>query len=88
MQYMDGRAPLDVEGENIGCICVRWSGSDEMDHSVCSKELKYHFVKFGAWYGLKLLSSIMGSAHLERSNLAAHPFTTELQWSHNLLFVN
>lgn len=33
-------------------------------------------------------SSTMGGVHLVRSNLAVHPFSRELQWSHLRIYVN
>lgn len=40
-------APLDAVKKHLGCTCVSWSTSDEMDHSICGKELKNRVVKNG-----------------------------------------
>lgn len=83
-----GNKPLDAVERNLSCIYVRSSSSDEMDHSVCRKELKHRVSKVGEYYGLEHLSSTMGRAHLLRSNSAVHAFTTELSWSHHRIHVN
>lgn len=43
----------------------------------------------GEWYGVKKsLSPITWSSELLRSNLAVYPFSKELPWSPNLLYLN
>lgn len=51
MQYMEARAPLATVEKDLGCICVRWVTSDEMDYSDCGKELNIRGVNVGKWYG-------------------------------------
>lgn len=88
VQYMEVTAPLDAVEENHGCICEKWYTSDEMDQIVCSKELKKLVRKVVESYGREVLSSMMGSAYLVRSNPALHPFTTEMPWLHHQFYVN
>lgn len=38
---------LDAMEKNLGCICVRWSSSDEVDNRSCDKELKHRVVMVG-----------------------------------------
>lgn len=32
LQYMECSNPLDDIDERLGCMCLRWSTGDEMDH--------------------------------------------------------
>lgn len=88
VHYMEVTAPLDGREKNLGCICVRWSTFDKMDHSVCGKEHKRDVVTVEEWYGLETLSSVVGSGHLARLNPALLPLTTEWQWSHHRFYMN
>lgn len=74
--------------KNTGGICVLWSTSEEMDHSVSGKETKHRVVNVEEWYGLERLSFELGSEHLVRSNPAVPPITTKFMWSHYRFYVN
>lgn len=45
VQYTMVISPLYAVAKNLGCICVKESSSDEMEHSACGKALKHHVVK-------------------------------------------
>lgn len=44
MQYMQVTVPSVIIREILGCICVRWSTSEEMAHNVCGEELEVGIV--------------------------------------------
>lgn len=67
---------------------MRWSTSDRMDYSVCRKDLEGESVNVGEWYGVKRLTSIMGSVHLVRCNPAVRAFDRRLPWSHHQIYVD
>lgn len=37
VQYMRAKATLDAVKKTLGCICMRWSVSEEKDHSGCGR---------------------------------------------------
>lgn len=88
VHYMELTVPWDAVMKDLGCICVRWSTSDEMYHIVCREELRNSVVKVREWCGPERLSPVVRSVHLVRSNPAIQPFTTELPWSRHLFYVN
>lgn len=53
-------------GRTLGSACVSWPTSDDMDHSLCCKELKHVVVNVWERHGLARLLSTLGSAHLVR----------------------
>lgn len=81
--YMKVKAPLNAVEQNLGCICLMLSTSDDPDNGICDIELKYPVVEVGELYEPESLYSITRSMHLGRSNSAVHPFSTELPWSHH-----
>lgn len=61
---------LNALEKNLGCIYVRWSTTNQTDHSVSAKDLKRRVLKVWEWYGLERLSSTLESGHLVRSHSA------------------
>lgn len=59
-----GTAASDLENENLGCTCRRWSTSNEMNQGLCQEELVAGKLNFWEWYGFDGLSSVMGMVHL------------------------
>lgn len=51
---------LDVVENNVGCICVRRSTSDEVDHNFRDMELEQAALKVGKWCGNEVLPYLMG----------------------------
>lgn len=49
VQYMEVIALLDTVQRNLGCICLNWFISDELDQNDCNGELKYGLLKVGEW---------------------------------------
>lgn len=41
VQYKKITAPLNAMKKNLSCICVTWSTNNEMDNSVCGKEVEH-----------------------------------------------
>lgn len=33
LQYMEVTTPIDTANEKLGCVCLRWSADDGVDHS-------------------------------------------------------
>lgn len=56
------------------CICVSFDTSDEMDNSVCGKELITGSVTVRGWNGVESIPFKIGSMLVVRSNLSVYPF--------------
>lgn len=39
VQYMKVTVPIEALEKNLGCICARWSTSDEVDNRIYGEEL-------------------------------------------------
>lgn len=48
-----GNSTFTCGGEDSREHLCEWSAVEEMDPSVCSKEIKHRFVMAGEWYGLE-----------------------------------
>lgn len=46
-RYIDVIASSNMVEENLGCICLKWATSDEMNYIVCAKELKDGIMNVG-----------------------------------------
>lgn len=86
-QYMEVAAPLNAVGKNVGRICVRWSTSEEVDHSVGSKKLRHGVVNASKWCGFEILLYMIEVAHFVKHNSAVHLPIAELSWFHHRVFV-
>lgn len=67
----------------LGCVCVRWSTSEDMDLSDCGKGLEGDSVNVGEGYGFETKWLVIEGVHLVRSDPALHYFSRELPWSHH-----
>lgn len=63
----------------LGCIGLRWSTSDEMEHSVFAKALQGGSGNFRGIYGVESLSPTIKSFYFIRSNPAVHHFGRDLR---------
>lgn len=62
-QYMEVIAPLEAVEKSVSGICMRWSTSDVMGHSACSKKLNHRVLKVEEWYGPQSSSSMIVSEY-------------------------
>lgn len=53
MQLMEGTNILDMVVEKCSFLCLMRIVSDELNHSVCVKELGHGTVNVGAGYGVE-----------------------------------
>lgn len=65
--------------ENLRFIFIRWSTSDEMDHSARRKELGGVDVGVEDCFEVESISFKMGNVHLEKFNPPAQSFSKELE---------
>lgn len=72
LQYMECTEPLDGIDKELGCVCLRWSTTDEIYHTISEDENREFAV--GEWFGLEPLSAIREVVHVVRKNYSVKPF--------------
>lgn len=78
-----------IAEENLACICLGCSPSEEMYYSVREKERKDRvlYVWGLIWYRGNILS-VLESKTATRFNPVVHTFSRHVQWSCHLFHVN
>lgn len=73
VQYMEFSESLDKMDKVLGCACLRWSTSDELDYSKM-KEGKDAGQEVGVWFGIEPFSSVAERISVVRENHPIKPF--------------
>lgn len=82
--------PPHAVGDALGCLCLRRAAADggetESDGHRLEEENTRTAVK--EWFEEIFFEIILSTVHVVRANDSLHLFTTELQWTQYLCYVN
>lgn len=89
-QDMECTPALDNLDKQLGCMCLRWSTTDEQDHdAVAGYELNNRTgLNAGEWCAVELFSAIRGVVHVVKGKYGNPLLSKPLPWPYHLFYVN
>lgn len=79
-QYMECSCPIGERYQTLDCVCLGWSGNDEMDHTMESETFSNEGITgmIHEWFGVDAFSSIQGTVPVLHVSYGTSQFMSEL----------
>lgn len=88
VQYMEYTPPKDNIDNVLGCVTLRWSTTDERDHTLSEEKRGMEGNEMAPWYGLVPITSVKGTIHVIRIDYHTKPFTPDIPWWKRRFYLN
>lgn len=90
VQYMDCTSALDETDEELSCVCLRWSGTEEEDHSIVTREELNDKTELNAsaWYKVERFNAVCSILHVVPDNYGLPQLSRSLLWAYHPFYIN